>query len=78
MLQYLEPKVFLRDSSLAGSAVRPPDGCRVLERTTDLAGVLLSREPLSSVEQPKPDDAADILLTELPHFSGRDAVFSIT
>jgi carnitine-CoA ligase len=63
MLRYLEPKVFVREASLDGAAIRLPDGCRVLERTTDLAEVLLSRESLSGVEQPKPDDAADILLT---------------
>jgi crotonobetaine/carnitine-CoA ligase len=63
MLQYLEPKAFLRDLTLAGSGASPPDGCRVLERTTDLAEVLSSHEPLSGVEQPKPEDPADILLT---------------
>jgi carnitine-CoA ligase len=62
-LQYLEPKIFVRDLSLVGSAAALPDSCGVLECHSDLADLLLSRDALTGVEQPRPEDPADILLT---------------
>ena len=64
MLQYIDPRAFVYDATLSGSVASPPESCKiVLERTTRLAEVLSSREVLSRVEQPSPEDAADILLT---------------
>jgi carnitine-CoA ligase len=63
MLQYIDPRAFVCDASLPGSATNPPKECRILERSTDLPEVLTSRESLSGVEQPNPEDPADILLT---------------
>ena len=64
MLQYIEPRAFVYDATLSGSVASSPESCKiVLERTTGLAEVLSSREVLSRVEQPNPEDAADILLT---------------
>ena len=64
MLRFLEPKAYIRDAAIAGSIASSPESCNInLERTAGLAEVLSSRETLTGVESPKPEDPADILLT---------------
>jgi crotonobetaine/carnitine-CoA ligase len=64
MLAHLRPAGFIVDPALCARPVTLPAGCgRVIERGATLDEILATRETLTGVDAPGPDDPSDILMT---------------